>query len=763
MPPSPPLADRLDDALPQTQCRRCGYDGCRPYAEAIAGGDADQSLPARRRRADRDTGGADRRAAGRARPGARRARPLTRRPHRRDALHRLHAVHRRVPRRRDRRRGQAHAHGAARRCAPAASCASRPARSTASRMVPAGRAGRPTMRARRAARYDARARRSRRRALRAHAAPAAAPAMRRRPSPAERRRRRGSGPRAAPRSPRRWNAPARGARPRQCRALAADAPLAFLSVLARRCWRSPPPRRAAADPRSPQFSERSTRCGTSTSRPPRRQRFRAELATLPAGDPQRADRRHPDRAHAGPAPAVRRGRRRRSTRSSRGSNARPHAVRVRYLLERGRTFNSSGAIRSRAMTAVRRPRSRPAPTTARPAPTSTRVDALHMLGIAAPLADAPRLEPQGAGRWPRRRPTRARAAGTPSLYNNIGWAYFDRGRRGDRARVLAPRARAARGAPATRRPIASRSGRSRAGLRAIGALDEAQAMQRALAAETEAARRTRRLRVRGTRGIRARARRCRGGACRGRRRRTRCSSDDPGFVANEAPRLARLRKPRPARPQPHERRQAPRDLRAAARRQSASDAPSSRTRTPFELLVAVVLSAQATDKGVNKATAKLFPVASTPAAIAALGVDGTHPVHRSRSASSATRRRTSSRSSQHPAARARRRGAGRPRGAGSAAGRGPQDRQRRAQHRVRAADDRRRHAHLPRRQPHGPRARQERRRGRAQAREVRAGRIQAGRAPLADPARTLRLRRACAEMRRVHRSATSANTATRRP
>ena len=44
--------------------------------------------------------------------------------------------------------------------------------------------------------------------------------------------------------------------------------------------------------------------------------------------------------------------------------------------------------------------------------------------------------------------------------------------------------------------------------------------------------------------------------------------------------------------------------------------------TPFELLVAVVLSAQATDKGVNLATAKLFPVANTPAAIAALGIEG---------------------------------------------------------------------------------------------------------------------------------------------
>ena len=44
--------------------------------------------------------------------------------------------------------------------------------------------------------------------------------------------------------------------------------------------------------------------------------------------------------------------------------------------------------------------------------------------------------------------------------------------------------------------------------------------------------------------------------------------------------------------------------------------------SPFELLVAVTLSAQATDVGVNKATAKLFPVANTPEAIYALGVDG---------------------------------------------------------------------------------------------------------------------------------------------
>jgi len=44
--------------------------------------------------------------------------------------------------------------------------------------------------------------------------------------------------------------------------------------------------------------------------------------------------------------------------------------------------------------------------------------------------------------------------------------------------------------------------------------------------------------------------------------------------------------------------------------------------SPFELLIAVLLSAQATDVGVNKATAKLYPVANTPQAILDLGLDG---------------------------------------------------------------------------------------------------------------------------------------------
>ena len=46
---------------------------------------------------------------------------------------------------------------------------------------------------------------------------------------------------------------------------------------------------------------------------------------------------------------------------------------------------------------------------------------------------------------------------------------------------------------------------------------------------------------------------------------------------------------------------------------------------PFQLLIAVILSAQATDVSVNKATEKLYPIASTPEQILSLGVDGLKP------------------------------------------------------------------------------------------------------------------------------------------
>jgi endonuclease-3 len=64
--------------------------------------------------------------------------------------------------------------------------------------------------------------------------------------------------------------------------------------------------------------------------------------------------------------------------------------------------------------------------------------------------------------------------------------------------------------------------------------------------------------------------------------------------------------------------------------------------TPFELLIAVLLSAQATDVSVNKATRKLYPVANTPEAIYRMGVDQLMPTSRP-SACIAPRPRTSSR------------------------------------------------------------------------------------------------------------------------
>lgn len=40
-----PIVDQIDAILPQTQCGQCGYPGCRPYAEAIANGDAINKCP----------------------------------------------------------------------------------------------------------------------------------------------------------------------------------------------------------------------------------------------------------------------------------------------------------------------------------------------------------------------------------------------------------------------------------------------------------------------------------------------------------------------------------------------------------------------------------------------------------------------------------------------------------------------------------------------------------------------------------------------
>ena len=63
------------------------------------------------------------------------------------------------------------------------------------------------------------------------------------------------------------------------------------------------------------------------------------------------------------------------------------------------------------------------------------------------------------------------------------------------------------------------------------------------------------------------------------------------------------------------------------RLQAANPAPTTELlhTSPFELLVAVMLSAHTTDKSVNAATRSLFPVANTPQAIVALGVEGVKP------------------------------------------------------------------------------------------------------------------------------------------
>ncbi|HFD92023.1 MAG TPA: endonuclease III [Gammaproteobacteria bacterium] len=60
------------------------------------------------------------------------------------------------------------------------------------------------------------------------------------------------------------------------------------------------------------------------------------------------------------------------------------------------------------------------------------------------------------------------------------------------------------------------------------------------------------------------------------------------------------------------------------RLREANPAPTTELhyKTPFELLIAVILSAQATDKGVNKATRELFKVANTPQAMLKLGLEG---------------------------------------------------------------------------------------------------------------------------------------------
>ena len=122
-------------------------------------------------------------------------------------------------------------------------------------------------------------------------------------------------------------------------------------------------------------------------------------------------------------------------------------------------------------------------------------------------------------------------------------------------------------------------------------------------------------------------------------------------------------------------------------------------RNAFELLVAVVLSAQATDKSVNLATRELYAAANTPAAILKLGAAGLE-TYIKRIGLYRTKAKNILATCRLLLDQHRRRSAGHARRTRAAAGRRPQDRQRGAQYRVRPSDDRGRHAHLSRRQPH---------------------------------------------------------------
>src|SRR5476651_2171733 len=108
----------------------------------------------------------------------------------------------------------------------------------------------------------------------------------------------------------------------------------------------------------------------------------------------------------------------------------------------------------------------------------------------------------------------------------------------------------------------------------------------------------------------------------GRRNQRSTASASPHIL--RASRAARPNKPRSLQP----RNMQPARRRAIFRRlQAANPQPTTELlySSPFELLVAVMLSAHTTDRSVNAATRKLFPIANTAQAIAALGVNGLRP------------------------------------------------------------------------------------------------------------------------------------------
>ena len=680
--PSPPTP--IDAVLPQTQCTRCGYAAAAPTPRRSRRR-RDQPLPAGRRGAIAALARAHRARGRGARPRVRRRTDRSRRAHRRGPVHRLHAVHRRLPGRRDRRRAEADAHGA-RRAVHRLRAVPPPLPGRLHRHDPAGRA---LVRCRR------------------RGGAGASPRAQRAPRPRRAHRR----PRCRGRADARRRPRARsvaGRRRAAARARARRAPPRATDdrrrTLAHRCVPSRALLRACPRPRGRLLRARST--GVGLREPGASEaRFRDGARSGPPARARRSrsTRRSPARRACAAASTTRT---RRSTRSARARAAASPRVRVRYLLERGRAFNSVGRRRAPSRCSARpheaaaaRPRGR----------AFYDVDALHMLGIATPPAEQLDWNLKAlAAAEARDRSARPRLARLAAAQHRLDLVRARRRRHG--ARLLAAGARGARsGGDAPRIRVARWT---------LARGYRARRTARRRRADPARARRADRARARRTATCTRNSPRSRSPAATRRRRAAlggegaRAAPHDAGLAANDPARLARLERssvPAGAGPAADEVAMNAAKRRAIFERlRAANPHPTTELEhaTPFELLVAVVLSAQATDKGVNKATAKLFPVANTPAAIAALGVDGLIPyveLDRPLPQQGEERRRrwptilVREHGGDGAARRARR---------SSAAGRRPQDRERRAQHRVRRADDRRRHAHLPRREPHRPRARQ---------------------------------------------------------
>jgi hypothetical protein len=428
-------------------------------------------------------------------------------------------------------------------------------------------------------------------------------------------------------------------------------------------------------------------------------RFRAERARWPTAAPRRS----------------------RSTRRSRARSAcrivsaRPDAARPDRAVDRGRAAARRGSLAARvgpdaqfvrqpegAMSHFHAALARSADDRA-PDAAFYRIDALHMLGIAAPPSQRTGFNRRALAAAEQATEPRARGW-RASVLNNLGWSLLDDG---DPTAALDAWQQAL-----VVREAAGDVSRIRFAKWAVGrGLPRERPARRGRAHATCARRRD---------PARRRERPVRAGRARGDR-------EGEGGTMNDAKRAAIFERLREANPAP---------------------TTELEHMTPFELLVAVVLSAQSTDKGVNKATAKLYPVANTPAAIAKLGVEGLTPYIASlglyRNKAKAVVGLSEILVREHGGEVPRDRAA-----LEALPGVGTQDRQRDPQHRVRRAGHRGGHAHLPRGQPDRPRTGEGRRRSGAQARQDHARRVQAQRAPLADPARALHVHREGAEVRRV--------------